>query len=175
MPYLLVAPTTALDQMTLASIRRLLGEVFPGEFSNHDWEHALGGMHVLLLEGVEPIGHAAVVQRRLLHRGRALRAGYVEGLGVHANRRGQGHASTLMAAVEEILRSQHDLGALSPSESAMPFYAARNWRAWRGPLSALSPQGLKVMSPGAVYVFEHLIPLDPFDELTCDWRNGSLW
>jgi aminoglycoside 2'-N-acetyltransferase I len=174
-PRLLVAPTAALDQVILARIRRLLGEVFAGEFSEHDWEHALGGVHVLLLEGVEPIGHAAIVQRRLLHRGRALRAGYVESLGVRADRREQGHGSMLMTAVEEILRGTHDLGALAPSKRAVPLYTARNWKAWRGPLSALSPQGIKVWSPGPVYVFEHLIPLDPTEELTCDWRSGTLW
>ena len=52
-----------------------------GDFAPDDWEHALGGVHALLSEDGELIGHASVVQRRLLHGGRALRAGYAEAVG----------------------------------------------------------------------------------------------
>ena len=75
--------------------RALLDEVFAGELTDDDWEHALGGVHALVWDGDELAGHASVVQRRLLHGGRALRAGYVEGVGVRARarRRGYGGAS----------------------------------------------------------------------------------
>lgn len=39
-------------------------------------------------EGDALVGHASVIQRRLSIRGRALRTGYVEGVGVRADRRG---------------------------------------------------------------------------------------
>jgi aminoglycoside 2'-N-acetyltransferase I len=61
--------------------------------TGHDWEHALGGIHALVWDGGELIGHSSVVQRRLLHHGHALRAGYVEGVGVRPDRRGQGHGA----------------------------------------------------------------------------------
>lgn len=48
---------------------------------DHDWDHALGGLHELAWEGFELVGHASVVGRRLLHAGRTLRVGYVEGSG----------------------------------------------------------------------------------------------
>ena len=68
-PKLLVAHTSAFDATTLTAIRELLVEVFAGEeFSDRHWENALGGVHALLLDRDKPIGHAAVVQRRLLHR-----------------------------------------------------------------------------------------------------------
>ena len=41
-------------------------------------EHAPGGLHALVHDGGDLVAHGAVVQRRLLHDGRALRVGYVE-------------------------------------------------------------------------------------------------
>ena len=69
------AHTAELDAATLGAARELLDSVFGEEMTDHDWEHALGGLHVLVRDGAELIGHAALVQRRLLHGGRALRAG----------------------------------------------------------------------------------------------------
>jgi aminoglycoside 2'-N-acetyltransferase I len=54
--------------------------VFGDELEEEDWEHALGGMHALAWADGRLVAHASVVQRRLLHGGRALRAGYVEGI-----------------------------------------------------------------------------------------------
>jgi aminoglycoside 2'-N-acetyltransferase I len=55
---------------------------FKGEFSEDDWDHALGGMHALVHYHGALIAHAAVVQRRLISRGTPLRAGYLEGVAV---------------------------------------------------------------------------------------------
>ena len=81
MAELRIAHTADLDRATRTAARELLDDVVRGEMTDHDWEHALGGVHALVWEGGELIGHASVVQRRLLHRGQALRAGYVEGVG----------------------------------------------------------------------------------------------
>ncbi|HEU0128509.1 MAG TPA: GNAT family N-acetyltransferase, partial [Pseudonocardiaceae bacterium] len=87
------AHTADLDTATLNAARTLLDQVFEPDMTDHDWEHALGGVHALVWEGPELIGHASVIQRRLLHGGRALRAGYVEGVGVRADRRREGHGA----------------------------------------------------------------------------------
>lgn len=71
------AHTADLDGATRAEVRQLLDDAFDGDFGESDWEHCLGGVHVLVREGGSLVGHGAVVQRRLLHGGRALRAGYV--------------------------------------------------------------------------------------------------
>jgi len=68
------------------------------------WDHALGGMHALAWEAGQLVGHASVVQRRLLHRGRALRAGYVEGVAVRADRRGHGYGAAMMDEIERVVR-----------------------------------------------------------------------
>ena len=39
------------DRDELAAIRALLDEAFDGDFGDDDWEHALGGIHVLVHEG----------------------------------------------------------------------------------------------------------------------------
>jgi aminoglycoside 2'-N-acetyltransferase I len=94
--------------------------------TDHAWRHALGVMHALVWERGELVGHAAVVQRSLVHAGRALRAGYVEAVAVKADRRGQGHGATMMIELERIIRHAYDLGALGASE--MGRNAARSIR-----------------------------------------------
>ena len=90
----------------------------------------------------ELVGHAAVIQRRLLHGGRALRTGYVEGVGVRADHRRRGHASEMMEALERVIRDAYELGALGATDDATLFYSGRGWRLWGGPLSALTPDGV---------------------------------
>ncbi|MDF2830596.1 MAG: aminoglycoside N-acetyltransferase AAC(2)-Ib, partial [Mycobacterium sp.] len=41
------------------------------DFTDADWEHALGGMHALIFRHGALIAHGAVVQRHLIHAGRA--------------------------------------------------------------------------------------------------------
>jgi aminoglycoside 2'-N-acetyltransferase I len=171
------AHTADLDAATLASARALLDDVFEGDMSDHDWEHSLGGVHALVREGSELVGHASVVQRRLLHGGRALRAGYVEGVGVRADHRRRGHGAAMMEALERVLRGAYDLGALGATDEAADFYAARGWHVWRGPTSALTPAGIVRTEgeDGGIYVLPVAAPLDLSGELTCDWRDGDVW
>ncbi len=70
--------TADLDNETRDDARRMVIDAFAGgdtEFTETDWEHALGGMHALICHHGAMIGHAAVVQRRLLYRNTALRCG----------------------------------------------------------------------------------------------------
>ena len=172
-----VAHTADLDPAAVKAARALLDDVFAGEMTDDDWEHALGGVHALVWEGPALIGHASVIQRRLLHHGRALRAGYVEAVAVRADRQGRGHGAAMMAALERVLRGAYDLGALGATDEGAGFYAARGWQLWRGPSSVLTPTGVRRTreDDGAIYVFELTVPLDISAELTCDWRDGDVW
>jgi aminoglycoside 2'-N-acetyltransferase I len=171
------AHTADLDPAGLKAARALLDEVFNGEVTEADWEHALGGVHALVWDGPTLIGHGSVIQRRLLHRGRALRAGYVEAVAVRADRQGQGHGAAVMGALERVLRGAYDLGALGSTDEGAGFYAARGWKLWRGPSSALTPAGVRrtAEDDGCLYVFALAVPLDLDGELTCDWRDGDVW
>jgi aminoglycoside 2'-N-acetyltransferase I len=177
------AHTAELGPDEPAAIRRLLDDAFAGhpdgDFTDEDWDHTLGGIHAMAWDGEELIGHASVVQRRLLHGGRALRAGYVEAVAVRADRRGQGHGAAVMAAVEHVIRGAYHLGALGVAQEATGFYIARGWRPWQGPTSALTPDaGIRRTTDedGWIYVLPVAgTPLDWSGPLTCDWRDGEVW
>ncbi len=171
------AHTADLNAATLSAARALLEDVFEGDMTEHDWEHALGGVHALVWEGDQLIGHASVVQRRLLHRGRALRTGYVEGVGVRVDRRRCGHGAAMMDALERVMRRAYEVGALAAADEAAAFYTARDWTLWRGPSSALTPSGVKRTEDedGGIYVLPVSVPLDLSGGLICDWRDGDVW
>ena len=64
MAELRTAHTADLDTADLKAARALLDEVFNGEVTESDWEHALGGVHALVWDGPALIGHGSVTQRR---------------------------------------------------------------------------------------------------------------
>ena len=170
------AHTSELDAAALTAVRGLLDAVFDG-LHEDDWDHALGGVHALVWERDEIVGHASVVQRRLLHRGRALRAGYIEAVAVRADRRRRGYGAAVMAALEGVIRGAYDVGALSATDDGAALYVARGWKQWQGPTSALTPEGVQRTEEedGCVYVLPAGAELDLSAELTCDWRDGDLW
>jgi aminoglycoside 2'-N-acetyltransferase I len=171
------AHTHELDAATMAAARALLDAAFPGEMTDEDWDHGLGGIHALAYADGELVGHASVVQRRLLHGGRALRAGYVEAVAVRADQRRRGHGGALMAALEAVVHGAYEIGALGASEDGAGLYSARGWRRWAGELYALTPEGVRrtPAEEGDVFVLEAGVPLDLAGRLTCDWRDGDLW
>lgn len=157
--------------------RDLVDRAFGGGFADEDWGHALGGLHALVHEGGDLVAHGAVVARHLLHGDRTLRVGYVEAVAVHPDRRRRGHASSVMAALEEVVRDGYDAGGLSAAPTSVALYAARGWQQWRGATWALTPAG-RVRTPeddDAVFVLPSGVALDLAGDLTCDWRAGDLW
>jgi aminoglycoside 2'-N-acetyltransferase I len=177
MAELRTAHTSSLDAGTLRAVRTLLDEAFDGDVDDNDYEHALGGIHAMLWEGRDLIGHGSVVLRRLLHGGRALRTGYVEGVAVRPDLQRQGHGASLMAELENVIRRAYELGALGSSEIAASFYAARGWLKWSGTALAITPGGLKRTpeEEGWIYVYPVDTPLDLDGDLACDWRDGDVW
>ncbi len=177
MPDVRTAHTADLDVATLAAVRAMLDAAFDGDFSDADWDHALGGVHAFVRDGDALVAHASVVQRRLLHGGRALRAGYVEGVGVRPDMQRRGYGGQMMEALERVIRGAYDVGALGATDAAVKLYASRGWERWLGPTSALTPAGIARTEDedGSVYVLRASVPLDVSGELTCDWRDGDVW
>ena len=172
-----VLHTAHVPAQTLAAARRLVDEAFAGDFDDADWDHALGGLHALAWLGGDMVGHGAVVQRRLLHVGRALRTGYVEAVAVRPGHRRAGVATAVMAALEGVVRGAYDLGALGATDDGAALYEVRGWQRWRGPTSALTPDGI-VRTPeddGGVFVLPCAVELDLDGTLSCDWRDGDTW
>lgn len=169
--------TADLDVETRQGIRQMVTEAFADDFTEADWEHALGGMHALIWYRGAIIAHAAVVQRRLFYRGSALRCGYVEGVAVREDWRGRGLVNALLDGVEQVMRGAYQLGALSSTDRARALYNSRGWLPWRGPTSVLAPTG-PTRTPdddGSVFVLPVDVSLDTAAELMCDWRAGDVW
>jgi aminoglycoside 2'-N-acetyltransferase I len=170
--------THELDESTRAGARALLDAAFPGEMTDDDWEHCLGGLHALAYaDGGELVGHAALVQRRMLYDGRALRTGYVEGVAVREDQRRRGHGAALMAALAPVIRGAYELGALGATDDGAQLYAACGWRRWEGPLSGLTLEGVRrtPAEDGDIWVLEAGVAVDVTRPLACDWRDGDLW
>ena len=169
--------TADLDSETRQDVCQMVTTAFGDDFTENDWEHALGGMHALIWRHGAIIAHAAVVQRRLMYHGDALRCGYVEGVAVREDCRGQGLLHALMDGCEQVVRGAYQLGALSSSARARRMYTARGWSPWRGPTSVLTPTG-PTRTPdddGTVFVLPVEISLDTSADLMCDWRAGDVW
>ena len=169
--------TADLDNETRQRLCQMVADAFAGDFTETDWDHTLGGMHALIWHHGAIIAHAAVVQRRLIYRSSALRCGYVEGVAVREDCRGQGLVHALLDGVEQVIRGAYQIGAASSSPQARRVYTARGWLPWRGPTSVLAPKG-PTRTPdddGTVFVLPVAISLDTSAELMCDWRAGDVW
>ncbi len=174
-----LVPTADVAADQLAAIRSLLGEAFDKQFSDEDWQHGLGGVHAVVSDRDRSVvAHGSLVERHLRHRGRELRAGYVEAVAVSGRHRRLGLGGQVMTALES-RAADFDVLALSASEVAVGLYESRGWTLWRGPTSALTGDGVRRTpdDDGSVYVLPGAAPLDlDLDaELTCDWRSGDVW
>lgn len=176
--YVRLVHTGQLGREDLAAVRALLDGAFEGDFGDEDFEHALGGMHALVYEEGEPVAHGSVVQRRVLHGGRALRAGYVEAVAVRADRRRRGLGGEVMAALETVIGRAYVLGALSASEAGAALYTGRGWRPYPGRIGVLGPDGPVRLAEeeGSTFVWTPPggIPPDPAGRLDFDWRDGDV-
>ena len=175
------AHTAEVSPGDLAAARALLEAAFADlpedeRFGDEDWEHALGGQHVLVHHGDLLVGHGSVVMRRLVHGGRALRTGYVEAVATAASHRRRGVGSSVMAGLEA-LAPAYDLMALGATDDGVRLYESRGWQRWRGRLLALTPDGVirTEDDEGWLFVLPGSATLDLDEDLTCDWRDGDLW
>ncbi|MET7442629.1 MULTISPECIES: GNAT family N-acetyltransferase [unclassified Streptomyces] len=171
------AHTAELAPAELRAVRALLEDAFEGDFGDEDWDHGLGGMHALVHDERGLAAHGSVVQRRVLHRGRSLRVGYVEAVGVRSDVRRTGLGGRVMGALEGIVDRAYALGALSASDEGAALYAARGWQVWPGRICALGPAGVVRLAEeeGTTFVRHATAgPLDPAHELIFDWRDGDV-
>ncbi|MEU2926577.1 GNAT family N-acetyltransferase [Streptomyces sp. NPDC007251] len=172
-----IAHTADLAPGELRAARALLDQAFDGGFSDQDWDHGLGGTHVLVHDRAGLAAHGSVVMRRIRHRGRWLRTGYVEAVAVRPDARRTGLGGRVLGELERIIGRAYDLGALSASEDGARLYTARGWQRWPGQVHALSPDGIVRLpdEEGDVFVRPALAgPLDPAGELVFDWRDGDV-
>jgi aminoglycoside 2'-N-acetyltransferase I len=169
--------TADLAPAELRDARALLDAAFEGDFDDGDWEHSLGGLHVLVSDEQGLAAHGSVIQRRVRYRKRWLRVGYVEGVGVRADVRRRGLGGRVMAEVERIIGGAYDIGALSASDDGAHLYAARGWQLWRGRVCALGPRGVVRLRDEEDCTYVRTAGAGPLDlkrKLVFDWRDGDV-
>jgi aminoglycoside 2'-N-acetyltransferase I len=173
-------PTAALTAAEVAEIRDLLWAAFASPddaMTESDWEHALGGTHLVLeVDGVIAC-HAAVVEREIHAGERVLRAGYVEAVATLPALQGRGLGTHLMTAVGALIRDTFEIGVLGTG--VQRFYERLGWRTWPGPSFVRAPEGLRPTPDEDGYIMVLATPttppLDPVARLSCDWRPGDAW
>lgn len=174
-----MAPTREVPVAALGSARALMDVAFDDGFTEHDWAHALGGLHAWVEEDGAVVAHGAVVPRRLWVGPDAWHAGYVEAVAVRPDRRRQGLGGAVMAALEQRAPA-YDLLALGSSAAGLPFYVSRGWVAWRGATGVRGPTGDRATpdEDGSVLVLvgrrgRGTVDLD--SALWCEPRTGDDW
>jgi aminoglycoside 2'-N-acetyltransferase I len=169
-------PTGAAPAGMLPQIRQLLDEAFAEDFTDDDWEHALGGWHVVVLEGSTPVSHAACVPR-ILEAAGPFRTGYVEGEATAPRRRGQGLASLALSELGMLIRRNFELGALSTGSHTL--YERLGWERWRGATFVRRGDELSRTEEDddglMVLRFGPSRELDLSATISCEERSGEDW
>jgi aminoglycoside 2'-N-acetyltransferase I len=174
-------PTNALSAGEVAVIRELLDAAFWEEederFTEEDWEHSIGGLHVVLdLDGMI-VSHASVVERELHIAGHPLRTGYVEAVATAPRHQGRGYGTRVMRVIGTAIQGGYELGALGTGE--IGFYERLGWRVWRGPTSVRTAAGERRTPDEDGGIMVLLTPATPPIELdapiSCEWRAGDVW
>ncbi len=170
--------TEELPSADAIALRRLMDRAFASDgFDEHDWQHALGGIHFILdLDGAIA-AHASVVQRDLRAGDVALRTGYVEAVATEPGLQGRGYGTRVMEAAGAHIAQAYQIGALGTG--AFHFYERLGWRRWRGPTAVRTEHGRERTPDEDGYVMVLLTPTSPsldWDaELSCEWRPGDVW
>lgn len=169
--------TTVLSAADQVALRSMLDAAFGGAFEDSDWEHALGGVHIVVRADDEIVAHAAVIARELHVDGRPFRTGYLEAVAVAPHRQGEGLGDRVARDATAVVRATYELGGLSTAHHA--FYERFGWERWAGPTFVRDrggrrrtedeDDGLMVLRFGPS---EHIDLAAP---ISCDPRPGDDW
>ncbi|HEU0131031.1 MAG TPA: GNAT family N-acetyltransferase [Mycobacteriales bacterium] len=168
--------TTDPPQRLLAAVRAMVDAAFGDGFTDDDWDHALGGTHVVLLDGDTVVAHAAVVPRTLVVEA-TITAGYVEAVATRPDRQREGHGAAVMREAAAQIRAHYPLGVLSTSRHA--FYERLGWERWRGKTFVRDGGTLRRTADedAGIMVLRTALSatLDLASAMACDARAGDDW
>jgi aminoglycoside 2'-N-acetyltransferase I len=175
-----LVPSDALRPDEVAALRELFDEAWSDDaegFTDQDWSHAVGGVHVFAEAEGRVVAHASVVRRELHAGGHRLRTGYVEAVATRPSHQRQGLGSLVIGEVGELIDRTYRLGALATG--VVGFYERLGWVAWEGPTSVRTAAGMVRTATEDGNVFVRLTPTSPELDLSapisCDWRPGDVW
>ena len=174
-------PTESLSPDEIEVIRALLDAAFWDDederFTEEDWEHSIGGLHVVLELDGRIVSHASVVERELQVAGRPLRTGYVEAVATAPGFQGRGYGTRVMQVIGRAIDTGYELGALGTGE--IRFYERLGWRVWHGPTSVRTAAGERRTpdEDGGIMVLltRTTPPIDLDAPISCEWRPGDVW
>ena len=169
--------TDGTSRERLDEIRRLCELAFEGNFSAQDWNHAVGGWHVAVIDDGTVVAHAAVVSRLIEVAGRPFRTGYVEAVATDPARQRRGLGSSVMAEVAIVVRRDFELGALSTGR--YDFYRRLGWERWQGPTYVRHASGLirtEEEDDGVMVLrFGPSASVSLTAAISCETRSGDDW
>lgn len=161
----------------LASIRALMDRAFDGDFTEDDWDHSVGGWHVVALDGGVMVSHASVVRRTLDVGDVSFDTGYVEAVATDPGRQALGFGTAVMRAVADVIEAHHQLGALSTG--GHHFYERLGWERWLGPTFVRDAGELirtRDEDDGILVLrFGPSAGLDLSASISCEARPGDDW
>jgi aminoglycoside 2'-N-acetyltransferase I len=171
-----IVSSERLDDSQIAAIREMLDEAFGGAFTNDDWQHALGGQHVLWRDRDQLVAHASVVPRTITIGDRTLRAGYVEAVAVAVSRQRCGFGTAVMGPIAGIIAEQYELGVLSTG--SVEYFRRLGWTLWQGPSFVRTTGGVRWTPDedgGIMVLGAERHPLDAAAAIGCEDRPGDAW
>jgi aminoglycoside 2'-N-acetyltransferase I len=161
----------------LDALRRMVVDAFDGEFTADDWEHALGGWHVVVEEDGVQLAHAAVVPRTLDVGDRPIDVGYLEAVATVRTRQREGLGTLAVRAAAEVLQREFAMGGLSTGEH--DFYARLGWERWRGESFVRDGDTVTrtVEDDDSIMVLRYgpSRDVDVSASITCTARPGDAW
>ena len=179
-PLIRLVRSDALHPDELIALRELFDEAWNDDadgFTDQDWSHAIGGVHVIAEADGRVVAHASVVRRELHTGGHRLRTGYVEAVATRPSHRRRGIGSLVIGEVDELIDRTDRLGALATGVPG--FYVRLGWVAWEGPTFVRTAAGLVRTAEEDGNVLVRLTPtspeLDRSAPISCDWRPGDAW
>lgn len=171
-----VVTSDELDGGTRSEVRALMDRAFD-DYTDDDWDHGLGGHHVIVCRDGRVVAHASVVPRTLWVDGEPVAVGYVESVATDPDVRGEGLGSRAMERAAGLIPEHGSLGALATGSPG--FYDRLGWERWRGPTSVRRATG-EERTPeddGAILVLRlpSSPPLDLSAPIACEERTGDDW
>jgi aminoglycoside 2'-N-acetyltransferase I len=170
-------PSTEMPPLLTAQLRALCWTAFE-TFTDHDFEHAHGGDHVVVLDGETLLTHAAVVPRTIHIGERELCTGYVEAVSTLPASQGLGLGSKAMKVIGTVIRERYEFGALSTTRHT--FYERLGWECWQGPSYVIGDGGGRVRTrdeDDGIMVLRHgpTADVDLTAPIACHDRSGDAW
>jgi aminoglycoside 2'-N-acetyltransferase I len=166
------------DDATRAGLRTLWARAFGDRFTDHDADHAFGGVHVMTLAGDALVGHASAVPRRIRFGDRAwLTVGYVEAVATDPEHQGEGIGRRSMEALHREVVARWPAAMLSTGR-ATGFYESLGWERWQGLSYTRTSSGVvRDGEHGGLMVLrlDRAVVPDLSVDVTCEDRPGDAW